>query len=78
MASIHPFMPMQRPFNPEATAILCDAFDQVCRELHDTGQPDIVREVIAKRVIEIASHGEHDPKQLCRATLASLGLHCAH
>jgi hypothetical protein len=42
--------------------------------LGDTGQPNIDRELIARRVIEIAGRGEHDPIKLCEATLASLEL----
>ena len=29
-----------------------EAFDSACKELHDQGQPTIVYEVIAKRIIE--------------------------
>jgi hypothetical protein len=78
MGSIRQLMPAQSPFNPDATAVVAEAFDQICRELHDTGQPDIVREVIARRVIEIASRGEQNPEKLCVATLSSLGLVCKH
>ena len=58
----------------ETTALICQAFDKVCRALHDRGQPDSVREVIAKRVIEIAGRGERDPDKMCEAALTSLGL----
>jgi hypothetical protein len=74
MGSLHPFIPRDDIFDAEATANLCEAFDKACRELHDGGQPEIVREVIAKRMIEIAGRGEHDPGKLCDATLVSLGL----
>ena len=42
-------------------------------ELHDTGQPAIVYEVIAKRVIDGAKNGERDPVRLRNAALAALG-----
>jgi hypothetical protein len=37
------------------------AFDRACHSLHDIGQPDLVREIIAKRIIEVARDGERDP-----------------
>jgi hypothetical protein len=74
MGSIVDFIPADRAFDPEATANLCAAFDRACRQLQDTGQPEVVRHVIAKRIIAIAGRGEHDPGRLCEATLASLGL----
>jgi len=44
--------------------VMCEAFDAACRDLHDTGQPDLVYEVIAKRIIEAAKSGERDPEKL--------------
>ena len=61
-------------FGPEVTAILGDAFDRAHRSLHDSGQPEIVNEVIAKRIIDLARRGERDPKILCEEALAALGL----
>ena len=49
------------------------AFDKVCRSLHDSGRPSIVKEVIAKRIIDLAREGESDSEQLCDMTLKSLG-----
>jgi len=50
-----------------------EAFDAACRELHDKGQPTIVYEVIAKRIIDTAKKGERDPVRLRNAGLAALG-----
>src|SRR6516165_10796014 len=36
-------------FEPEAIAAMGEAFDAACKELHDTGQPEVVLEVIANR-----------------------------
>ena len=33
-------------------------FDAACKELHDTRQPRIVQEVMAKRIIDAARTGE--------------------
>ena len=41
--------------------MLCDAYDKVSKSLHDAGQPDIVKEVIARRIISLAKKGERDP-----------------
>ncbi len=41
MASIHQFITAQDLFDPDDTAAVCEAFDRACRELDDTGQPDV-------------------------------------
>jgi hypothetical protein len=41
--------------------------------LHDNGQPDLVRQIIAKRIIEVARKGERDPDELCARALRALG-----
>jgi hypothetical protein len=61
-------------FDDNATRIMGEAFDSACKELHDKGQPEIVYEVIAKRIIDAARNGERDPIQLCKAGLTALGL----
>ena len=50
------------------------AFDRACHSLHDIGQPDlVVREIIAKRIIEVARDGERDPDELCVRAVKALG-----
>jgi hypothetical protein len=61
-------------FDDCATQIMGEAFDSACKELHDRGQPTIVYEVIAKRIIEAAKNGERDLVRLRNAGLAALGL----
>lgn len=39
--------------------------------LHDIGQPELVREVIARRIIKAAQKGERDPAKLCAVALAA-------
>jgi hypothetical protein len=51
-----------------------EAFDAACKDLHDKGQPSIVYEVIAKRIIEAFSGGERDMDRLRKAGLAALGI----
>jgi len=63
-------------FDPETVKLLCDAYDKACRSLHDTGQPYIVNEIIARRIISLAQQGERDPDKLCEGALgAALGSH---
>ena len=72
MASILRYVP-GAAFDDAETRLLGSAFDAVCQELHDTGQPEIVYEIIAKRIIAAASRGERDPIRLRDAGLEALG-----
>ena len=60
-------------FDDHATEVMGKAFDSARQALHDNSQPQIVYEVIAKRIVDAARKGERDPKQLRRAGLAGLG-----
>jgi type IV secretory pathway component VirB8 len=40
------------------------AFDQACRSLRHFPHSDRVRELVAKRIIEVAKNGERDPIRL--------------
>jgi hypothetical protein len=35
-------------FDPDTTSAMGAAFERACKSLHDMGQPDIVKEIIAK------------------------------
>ena len=48
------------------------AFDAACKALHDTGQPEIVQDVIAGRIIDAARRGERNPDRLCDYALAGI------
>ena len=74
MASIHPFIQNSADFDDETTRRLGEAFDAACQSMGDRGLPDIVREIIARRIIAAAKQGERDPKQLCNTALAALGI----
>jgi hypothetical protein len=71
MASVLPFV--KSDFDDEATRLMGEAFDAACEGLQDTGQAALVREIIAKRIIEAARKGERDPVRLRSAGLAALG-----
>jgi hypothetical protein len=51
-----------------------DAFDAACKDLNGSGQPEIVREIIAKRILAAARNGERDPHRLCAKALDALGM----
>jgi hypothetical protein len=51
---------------------MTEAFDAACKLLDDTGQPELVLEVIAERIIAAARTGELDPLRLRKAALAGL------
>lgn len=75
MASILPFVRKGGTiFDDRTTKIMGEAFDNAFAALHDTGQPPIVYEVIAKRIIDGVRAGERDPVRLRNAALAALGL----
>lgn len=65
-------------FDAEATALLTWAFEKACAELDQPASNSLVREIIAKRIVEIAGRGERDPDRLLKATLDSLGFEREH
>jgi hypothetical protein len=48
-------------FGPEAIAEMSEVLDAAFEEVQDTGEPDVVRERIAIRIIAAARLGERDP-----------------
>jgi hypothetical protein len=56
-------------FDPEALKTMVEAFDAAYEALDDAGQPKIVLEVIAERIIAAARLGERDPVCLVKAAL---------
>jgi hypothetical protein len=57
VARILEFIPPQNALDPRTITILGDAYEKTLRSLHHGGQPKIVRQVIAKRIIELATEG---------------------
>jgi hypothetical protein len=74
MADIQQFSPPGSTFDAQTTALLGAAYDKVIAGMHDRGQPELVREIIAKHIIELATNGERDIGKLCQGALARLGL----
>ncbi len=61
-------------FGPEEIRILVTAFDDTWQRVQKSGvkldgQTGIVRESLAKSIIELARLGERDPRQLCDQAL---------
>jgi hypothetical protein len=61
-------------FDGEVTALVCEVFDKICRELRGTGQADNVKEIVADRIVAIVSRGERDPEKIREAILISLSV----
>ena len=60
-------------FDPETIAIMSEAYEKARKSLHDKGQPALVQEVIAGRIISAAKSGQRDPDKLCEMALTALG-----
>ena len=56
-------------FDAEITRTMGQVFDQACRSLQDFGSAVLVREIIARRIIEAAKNGERDPARLYEQAL---------
>jgi len=56
-------------FEPEALAEMSETLDAAYKELQGTGEPHVVRERIATRIIAAAKFGERDPARLLAAAL---------
>jgi len=68
--------PYFRPesFDPETLEKLARAYELAIANLHDTGQLDHVRELVADRIMSSALKGERDIHELCRAALRGIAL----
>ena len=66
MAQVPPFA----NFDPETAAILGAAYEALARLLD---QPDVVRELVAKRVVALATRGERNIRRLCDEALIAEG-----
>jgi hypothetical protein len=57
-------------FDPEEIVVMSEVLEAACKELGNAaGQPDVMREVIAQRIIQAARLGERDPDRLREAAL---------
>jgi hypothetical protein len=68
MGLVLPFAP-RLVFDDTATRIMGEAFDAACEEIGDMGRLPLVREDMAKRIIDSARAGERDVNRLREAAL---------
>jgi hypothetical protein len=61
-------------FDPETMKIISEAYDRACRALRDRGQPDIVNELIARRIIALVKAGERDAQRMRDRVLSDVGI----
>ena len=67
MAHLPPFT----NFDPETATTLGAAYDEAVARLLD--QPDVVLEIIAKRLVALAARGERNVHKLCDEALITEG-----
>ena len=60
-------------FNSQATRAMASAYDKACGQIQQIGLPMIVNEIVAKRIIRLATDGERDPNKLCERVISALG-----
>ena len=54
----------------DMTRTMGQALDAACKQLDGGGTPSrLVKEVLAKRIVELARTGERDPRSLCAKAL---------
>lgn len=63
-------------FGPEVVALISRAYDAARREL-GAAQPATVLETVARRIIDAARTGEHNPEKLTAIALRGLDGHLA-
>jgi hypothetical protein len=61
-------------FDDQAMRAMGEAFDQACDVLGTIGVGATVRDIMAKRIIDVAQTGERDPSRLYRQALEALGI----
>jgi len=72
-AEILPFL-KDSSFDSETTRAMGEAYDKTRKLLHDRGQPHLVQEVLARKVIDVARTGERDPDKICERVLKAFGI----
>jgi hypothetical protein len=65
VAQILPFIRRSSVFAPEVTLAMGEAYDRAMGTIPDVESQFVVRELIAKRVIQMAQKGIVDRDQLC-------------
>lgn len=61
-------------FDDETMRMMGEVFDRTCDALGNFSEGVTVREIIAKRIVEVAKTGERNPSHLYRQALKVLGI----
>jgi hypothetical protein len=59
-------------FPPDRVQAITVAYEQTCKQLLLTDREDPLMALVAKKVIEIAQNGEHDPETISRRAVTEL------
>jgi hypothetical protein len=59
-------------FDPETVRLMGVAFEIALATLRPSEYTDPLREVVARKIIELAKAGERDPERLCEGALKDL------
>lgn len=60
-------------FDSETIEVMAEAIERARKSLHDRGQPPLVQQIIAGRIMSAAKTGVRDPEKLCEMALTALG-----
>jgi len=60
-------------FDTDATSVMVEAYEKACQSLDDLAQPDLAKEFVADRIIDLALTGERNPDKLCERAIQALG-----
>jgi hypothetical protein len=74
MEQVPEFTKFDFAFDPEVVAAVTTAYQMATDHLRRDSYTDLVRDIIAKRIIDTAQQGERDPDELCRSVFAALGI----
>jgi hypothetical protein len=66
-----PFL-KEATFDPEAIKAMTTAYEAVCEALQLVIRGDLVTEIVARKVIEVAGTGERDPERIRDLVLLAL------
>jgi hypothetical protein len=61
-------------FEPDAIAKMSVAYEEALRLLQLADRQDPITELVARKIIDVASNGESDPVKICEQALRALGI----
>jgi hypothetical protein len=59
-------------FDHKTIELVCEAYIKARKSRCDTNHPDLMNEIIARRILSLARRGERDPDQLRAKALVDL------